>query len=543
MISHILTQKTSGSSLRRRAGTTPKTSSGLVLLSLAALAGGSPQTATAATFSWVNAKITNWSDTTAWSGGVAPTSNLDNVISFTTTQNSTGTNDLGPIQLNRLVAENSGTKSLSIAAGTGSNNLNFVRNSLGTLPTLQLTKGSTGALNISIPITVTDALTITNSGTQNGAAISGAIANNGGITFDGTGTGSVTLGSGVISGAGGITLNGSYTLTMSGNNTYDGLTDVQAGTLTLNRSGGTIKNTSAVRVSGGTLNVAQSDTVGAVTLSSGTISGAGTLTGASYALTNTGTVSAVLGGSGALTKTGAGTATLSGANSYSGGTTVSEGTLSVSGSIAGTATVSSGATLALTGSGTAGAVTVNSGTFQLGTAGTAGAVTINGGTFGGAGTVNSLAFTGASTFGPGNSPGTVTIANGGTFALSSGTTSTFQFTDGAFGAGTFDLVTTSGSATGSIDGTLNLEFTGTGYTAGTSVTFIDLTSISGTFSTINVTGLDSGLVASVSYDNAAGNVTLNLALASIPEPSTYAALCGAITLGLVAMRRSRPARG
>ena len=239
-------------------------------------------------------------------------------------------------------------------------------------------------------------------------------------------------------------------------------------------------------------------------------------------------------------KSGAGIMSMTGTNTYTGGTMVNAGTLVVSGSIATSATtVASGATLSLSGSGTAGAVTVNSGTFQMGTAGTAAAVTINGGTFAGIGTVNSLTFTGASIFGPGNSPGTVTIANGGTFTLSTGTTSTFEFTDGAFGAGTFDLVTTPGTASGTIAGTLNLNFSGSNYAAGTNVTFINLTSIAGTFSTINVNGLTSGLLATVNYNNALGDVSIALTTA-IPEPSTYAAFAGALALiGTVVYRRRR----
>ena len=76
----------------------------------------------------------------------------------------------------------------------------------------------------------------------------------------------------IITGSGALTMFGACGLTLNADNTYTGLTTVFAGTLTLNRAGGTIANTAAVTVAGGTLAVAQSDTVGAVTLLSGTIS-------------------------------------------------------------------------------------------------------------------------------------------------------------------------------------------------------------------------------------------------------------------------------
>jgi autotransporter-associated beta strand protein len=156
----------------------------------------------------------------------------------------------------------------------------------------------------------------------------------------------------IADGAAGMTITktGAGTQTLSGANTYTGLTTVSAGILTLGHASNTIADAAAVQVSGGTLDVANPDTVGAVTLSSGTISGVGTLTGSSYALTNTGLISANLGANSAtLTKTGAGTATLSGTNAYTGETTVNAGTLVISGSPTGT-----------------GAVTVNGGTLDLG---------------------------------------------------------------------------------------------------------------------------------------------------------------------------------
>lgn len=432
------------------------------LFASALLLGGFQQHASATTYSWVNAKITTWSDTTGWSGGVVPVSDLDNVFSFSTSQNSTATNDLGVMQLNRLVAANSGSKSLTIQ-GTG-NPLNFVKNSADVLPTFQITKNSTGALNISIPFTVTDALTITNSGTQSGAAISGAITNTGGITFNGTGTGSITL-NGATSGVGGLTFNGSYTVSMTGNNTYTGLTDVQAGTLTLNRSGGTIANASAVQVSGGTLNVAQADTVGAVTLSSGTISGVAVLTGSSYSLTNTGTVSAVLGGSGVvLTKSGAGTATLSGVNTYTGATTVSEGVLNL---------------------GVANAVSASSN------------VVLSGGEL-------ESAFS--------QSLGTLNLTGISTLDLSTG--GSFVFAD-------------SSALEGSWTGTLSIIGT---FTDGLSVRF-------GTSSA----GLTAGQLGQITINGLEAGIDLNgyLVVAAIPEPSTYAVLVGATTLGLAVWRRRR----
>jgi autotransporter-associated beta strand protein len=115
-----------------------------------------------------------------------------------------------------------------------------------------------------------------------------------------------------------LTKTGAGTLTLTGANTYSGGSVVSAGKL-----------------------IAGSDTAfgtGAVTMAGGTtlgFSGVRSLINAFILNSLTtfdtssgdGTLSGVVSGAGSLTKTGAGTLTLTGANTYSGGTTVSAGTL------------------------------------------------------------------------------------------------------------------------------------------------------------------------------------------------------------------------
>src|SRR6056300_227015 len=156
---------------------------------------------------------------------------------------------------------------------------------------------------------------------------------------------------GNITGTANVIKNGSGILTLSGTNTYTGLTTVSAGTLTLDQASSTtgtvIKDTSAVTVNGGILNLADNtETIGALTLTAGSITGTSKiLTGSSYTL-NPGegvsvSIQPILAGSGInLTKSAAGTATLSGANTYTGATTISEGTLTVTGTLSDSTDVS-----------------------------------------------------------------------------------------------------------------------------------------------------------------------------------------------------------
>jgi len=140
-------------------------------------------------------------------------------------------------------------------------------------------------------------------------------------------TGDATL-SGVISGIGALTFNGVATTIISGANTYTGGTTVAAGTLKLGATGSAPIGSLTVETNGtfDLNNFAQTVT---------DLSGSGAITLGSAALTagSTGdsTFSGIISGNGGLTKQGTATLTLSGANTYSGGTNVNAGTLSILG--------------------------------------------------------------------------------------------------------------------------------------------------------------------------------------------------------------------
>jgi len=339
MIAQPITKRTSGFPCLVSEFTTMKAPFGLSLLAAALLLGGAQQTF-AATYSWVNGQTGNWSVTTSWSGSTPPVSSLDTEIALNINfaSNTTANNDLAVgMQLNKFTAS-SGTAGGSKNVVITGNSLNFVKNSSNVLPTLLLSKGSnTGSgLSISIPFTVTDALTITSSGAQGGTILSGNINNIGGVTFTGgTTTASVTA-SGVISGAGGMAFNGAYTVTMSGANTYTGDTLVGAGTLSLTNASGLALQNSALDTSGAGVVTTTATTLtlgglkGSTNLASVITTGYGAVTALTLNLSSgvTDTYSGIIAnGAMTLTKKGLGTQVLSGGNTYTGLTTVSNGTL------------------------------------------------------------------------------------------------------------------------------------------------------------------------------------------------------------------------
>lgn len=132
-----------------------------------------------------------------------------------------------------------------------------------------------------------------------------------------------------------LTKSGAGNLNLTGTLSYTGGTYVNAGTLTLAASANVLSTTGAITVSGGTLSFGGAQTTtGAVTLAGGTISG-GTLTNNGSALdARNGTLNTTLAGSAGINKTTGGTVTLGNttANTFTGDTTITEGTLVASSS-------------------------------------------------------------------------------------------------------------------------------------------------------------------------------------------------------------------
>ncbi|MEP7247050.1 MAG: autotransporter domain-containing protein, partial [Gammaproteobacteria bacterium] len=114
---------------------------------------------------------------------------------------------------------------------------------------------------------------------------------------------------------------GTGTTTLTGTNGYSGGTNLNAGTIRIGANTNLGSATSALNFNGGTLQSSATITNFTHPVSLG--SRGGTLDTGAFSVTVTGALS----GAGRLTKVGAGTLTLNGPSTYSGGTTVSNGTL------------------------------------------------------------------------------------------------------------------------------------------------------------------------------------------------------------------------
>ena len=264
----------------------------------------------------------------------------------------------------------------------------------------------------------------------------------------GVGAGNSTTISSAISGGGGLVQNGAGTLILTGSNSYNGTTRINAGTLQIGAGGtsGEIGSSTAVTVNG-TLAFNRSDAI---------------------------TVSNTINGSGSLLQAGSGAVALTGANSYSGSTTITAGTLSIG--AGGTAGTLGSGNVTITGPGlldfnrsdtldVANAISGNgtlrqsgSGTLQLsGSSTNTGAVAATSGT---------ILFSGADAL---SSSISQLSANNATLSLADGTarTTTISTGDLSLDTGTFvfdigatsdRLTLSSGSATMSGTNTVKLNF-------------------------------------------------------------------------------------
>jgi uncharacterized protein with beta-barrel porin domain len=247
--------------------------------------------------------------------------------------------------------------------------------------------------------------------------------------------------------------------------------------------------------------------------------------------TGTQTVSDAIGGAGGITKTGSGTLALGGTNDYSGGTTVSAGTLSGSttnlqGAITNNAAVTFNQTTdgtyagSMTGSGTltktgAGALTLTgingfTGTTEVST----GVLSINGSTAGGI-NVDSGATLGGSGTITGNvvnngivAPGDpTTLTVNGNFTQNSSANLQVQIDNGGATPGVnSSLLVVHGTA--SVAGTVEIQPAVGTYTNGTRFTFLEATTLSRAFSGLLIDNPE--MHGTLSYDYTLGDAYFTL---------------------------------
>jgi fibronectin-binding autotransporter adhesin len=438
-----------------------------------------------------------------------------------------------------------------------------------------------------------DVAVTTPAGTGTGAVISCPVALTNATTRTFTvADASVTAGdlqiSGIISTTGALTKAGAGRLTLSGNNTYSGLTTISAGTIKLGATGdatntplgttgaGTSVTAGAtLDLNGFTLGTAEALTINGTGIATGgalsngggdatysgviTFNTAASIVGESGRIIITGTpVSAgtaitlggsaggsfttVIAGARTLTKQGSGTWVLSATNTYTGATTVSVGVLRVqNNSSLGSATatsVASGAAIEIDGNGLTIAEPINT---LIGSGVSSGGALRN--------LANNNTWSGAITLG---AAGARINSDGGTLTVSGGVTGATQpLTVG--GSGNIDFTTaaigtTSGTLTKDGTGTVTMSFANT-YTGATAVNAGTLragviTSAFGSGSNVTMADVATAILDLNNFNNTigslagggstGGNVTLGSATLTTGNASntTYAGVIsgtGAVT--------------
>jgi len=196
-----------------------------------------------------------------------------------------------------------------------------------------------------------------------------------------------------------------------------------------------------------------------------------------------GVFSGVISGSSSVKKSGTGLWVLSGVNTYTGTTSVSAGTMTLSGSIStGTVTVSDGAAINLTGT-MGGSLIISSGGTATVT-GTISSVLSNGGTLKGTGTISGAVALGSNSI---TAPGNSSIGKlnfGGTVTMNTTASLNMEVTGGSTSCDKLVLNATTGILTCS--GTLNVSLSSGTFVVGDSYQLFSAPTINGTFTTINL---------------------------------------------------------
>ncbi|MHA3771339.1 autotransporter-associated beta strand repeat-containing protein [Verrucomicrobiota bacterium sgz303538] len=550
------------------------------------------------------------SSTGAIGGTASLTTSGNTTLSGTNTFTGNVTVSGGPLTITNSSALGAGTKTITVVPAP---NTNPTGN-----PSLRL-DGSAGDITLPAAMSFTTSFdTIGASGSilDGGAIINVAgnntIAGNFNLTSGGGGTtfrsnaGTLTLsgnftpsitarsiylrgdGNGVISGniVNGSTVGlpvtkdvGSGTWTLSGTNTYTGVTTVSAGTLQFAKKVSLYNNTPAswtatniIVNNGGTLalNVGGTgefiasdvDTLKALGTATGGFTNGSTLgldttnaSGGNFAydsaIANTnGGVNAI-----GLTKLGANTLTLSGANTYTGPTNVKAGKLAIalSGSISGSTQVKidSGATLDVSAFNGGGGFTVLSTQTFIDNGQLKGDIIVGGAVAGSGSVDGSVTALPGSTISPGNSAGTLSIA--GNFSLNAAAHLALELgTTAAIGSDRLSIGSGNVTLGGSLDITLLPTFADN---IGDTFTIIlngGGSAIDGLFSNVTPTGATTGLLTLadghqfvVNYAaNADGGAVANdvaLTIAAVPEPSTIVAMLGGAGM-LLGLRRRKGSR-
>ncbi|MEY4938928.1 MAG: hypothetical protein RIQ93_663 [Verrucomicrobiota bacterium] len=383
--------------------------------------------------------------------------------------------------------------------------------------------------------------TIVNNATGTAARLTIGSGDGGGGNYAGV-IADHTAGTGTLA----LTKTGTGTITLSGTNTYSGGVHLNGGVLGLGASQA-LGSSGALAFGGGSLQHSSSNTTDYSARISGSTDAIAIDTNGQNVTYASALPSSNTGG---LIKSGSGTLTLTGANAYLGGTAVSAGILAVTGggsvgSSAGAVAVASNSTLSI-GSGVTlpNNITLASNAVLSGEVGA-----VLSGQVGGAGALaGTLAIASGGSIAPGNSAGTLTLANA-SLTFSSGSTYAWELNSlTTSGPGSnYDLIALTGASTLVTNSVLLVPaFTGAAtapnqgaefWTTARNWTVVsgnDSSTISGAFLVNNPTWNANGSFSTTALGN---NLLLHWTPTSIPEPSTYALILGAAVLAGALWRR------